>query len=67
MANSRASAHHCRRPPLGRADASDNNTVDIAGLPPGQHKMKIELVDANHEVSPGQVVTLTFSVPGPAK
>ena len=28
------------------ADASDNNTVDIAGLPPGQHKVKIELVDA---------------------
>ncbi len=49
------------------ADASDNNTVDIAGLPPGQHKVKIELVDANHNVFPGQVVTLTFTVPGPAK
>ena len=36
------------------ADASDNNTVDIAGLPPGQHKVKIELVDANHNVFPGQ-------------
>jgi hypothetical protein len=45
------------------ADASDNNTVDIAGLPPGQHKVKIELVDANHKVFPGQVVTLTFTVP----
>jgi hypothetical protein len=45
------------------ADASDNNTVDIAGLPPGQHKVKIELVDANHNVFPGQVVTLTFTVP----
>ena len=43
------------------ADASDNNTVDIAGLPPGQHKVKIELVDANHKVFPGQVVTLTFT------
>jgi len=49
------------------ADASDNNTVDIAGLPPGQHKVKIELVDANHNVFPGQVVTLTFTVPGPTK
>jgi hypothetical protein len=48
------------------ADASDNNTVDIAGLPPGPHKVKIELVDANHNVFPGQVVTLTFTVPGPA-
>ena len=45
------------------ADASDNNTVDIAGLPPGEHKVKIELVDANHSTFPGQVVTLTFTVP----
>ena len=45
------------------ADASDNNTVDIAGLPPGEHKVKIELVDANHNVFPGQVVTLNFTVP----
>ena len=45
------------------ADASDNNTVDIAGLPPGQHKVKIELVDANHHVFPGQSTTLTFTIP----
>jgi hypothetical protein len=45
------------------ADASDNNTIDIAGLPPGQHKVKIELVDPNHNVFPGQVTTLTFTVP----
>jgi hypothetical protein len=45
------------------ADASDNNTIDIAGLPPGQHKVKIELVDPNHSVFPGQVVTQTFTVP----
>jgi hypothetical protein len=45
------------------ADASDNNTVDIAGLPPGQHKVKIELVDADHHVFPGQVVMLKFTVP----
>jgi hypothetical protein len=45
------------------ADASDNNTIDIAGLPPGDHKVKIQLVDANHSVFPGQVVTLTFTVP----
>ncbi len=49
------------------ADASDNNTVDIAGLPPGEHKVKIELVDANHMVFPGQVVTLTFTVPATKK
>jgi hypothetical protein len=45
------------------ADASDNNTIDIAGMPPGQHKVKIELVDANHTVFSGQVVTLSFTVP----
>ena len=49
------------------ADASDNNTVDIAGLPPGEHKVKIELVDANHNVFPGQVATVTFTVPASAK
>ena len=44
------------------ADASDNNTVDIAGLPPGEHKVKIELVDANHNVFPGQSKTVTFTI-----
>jgi hypothetical protein len=48
------------------ADASDNNTVDIAGLPPGKHKVTIALVDANHNVFPGQVVTLPFTVPASA-
>ena len=47
----------------GWADASDNNTIDIAGLPPGQHKVKIQLVDANHNVFPGHIVTLAFTVP----
>ncbi|WP_439401447.1 DUF6130 family protein [Bradyrhizobium sp. DASA03068] len=45
------------------ADASDNNTVDIAGLPPGPHKVTISLVDADHNVFPGQVKTLPFIVP----
>ena len=49
------------------ADASDNNTIDIAGLPPSQHKMKIESVDANHNVFPGQSKTVTFTIPSPAK
>ena len=49
------------------ADASDNNTVDIAGLPPGEHKVQIALVDANHNVFPGQVVTLPFTIPDSAK
>jgi hypothetical protein len=44
------------------ADASDNNTVDIANLPPGQHKVRLELVDTNHNIFPGQVVTQTFTI-----
>jgi Family of unknown function (DUF6130) len=32
------------------ADASDLHTFDTAGLPPGEHTVKIELVDANHQV-----------------
>jgi hypothetical protein len=48
------------------ADASDNNTVDIAGLPPGPHKVTIALVDTNHNVFPGQVVVVKFSVPSTA-
>jgi uncharacterized protein DUF6130 len=49
------------------AEASGNNTIDVAGLPPGEHKVKIELVDANHNVFPGQSATLTFTVPAAAK
>ena len=45
------------------ADASDNNTVDIANLPPGPHKVTIQLVDADHNVFPGQVVTHSFTIP----
>src|SRR5678815_3938356 len=45
------------------ADASDLNTVDIAGMPPGEHKVLIELADANHEVFPGQSKTVKFTIP----
>ena len=47
------------------ADASDSNTVDIAPMPPGPHKVLIELVDAEHRVFAGQAVTVTFTVPAP--
>ena len=45
------------------ADASDINTIDLAGMPPGPHKIRIDLVSANHEVFPGQSKTVTFTVP----
>ena len=44
------------------ADASNINTIDLAGVPPGPHKILIELVNANHEVFPGQAKTVTFTV-----
>jgi hypothetical protein len=45
------------------ADASDINTIDMAGLPPGPHKVTIDLVNANHEVFPGQSKTVAFTIP----
>ena len=46
------------------ADASDLNTIDLAGMPPGPHKIRIDLVDANHEPFPGQSKTVAFKVTG---
>jgi uncharacterized protein DUF6130 len=45
------------------ADASDMNTIDLAGVPPGPHKIQIDLVNAAHEVFPGQSKTVSFTVP----
>jgi hypothetical protein len=46
-------------------DFSDKNLLVVVGLPPGQHKVLIELADPEHRVLTGQ--TVTFTVPGPAK
>ena len=43
----------------------DTNTIVVNGLPPGEHKVLIELVDAEHRVFTGQ--TVIFTVPSPAK
>jgi hypothetical protein len=45
------------------ADSSNINTIDVAGLPPGPHKIRIDLVNATHEVFPGQSKTVTFTIP----
>jgi hypothetical protein len=45
------------------ADASDTGTIDIKDLPPGPHKVRIDLVDGNHQLFPGQSITVTFVVP----
>lgn len=49
------------------ADPSNVNTIDLAGLPPGPHKILITLVDANHEPYPGQSKLVTFTVGGSSK
>jgi uncharacterized protein DUF6130 len=46
------------------ADASGINTIDLAGMPPGRHKVRVDLVDANHQLFPGQSKTVTFTVTG---
>jgi hypothetical protein len=46
------------------ADASNTSTIDIQDLPPGQHTVRIDLVDGNHQLFPGQSKTVTFTVPG---
>ncbi len=46
------------------ADASGINTIDLAGMPPGPHKVRIDLADANHQVFPGQSKTVAFTVTG---
>ena len=49
------------------ADTSDSNTVDIVGLPPGQHKVLIELVNAEHQVFAACATcrhTAAFTIPG---
>ena len=48
------------------ADSSDNNTIDIANFPAGEHKVTIQLVDANHTVIPGQTVVQRFTIPAHA-
>lgn len=45
------------------ADTSDSNTIDIAGLPVGKHKVRIELVNANHQIIPGQTKIVNFTLP----
>jgi hypothetical protein len=43
-------------------DFSNTNTIVVAGLPPGEHKLLIELSDPTHRILAAQSVT--FTVPG---
>ena len=44
------------------ADYGQSNTIILGGLPRGQHKVLIEVVDPEGKVFTGQ--TVTFSTPG---
>jgi hypothetical protein len=44
------------------ADFGQSNTIVLAGMPRGQHKVRIELVDAEGNVFTAQ--TVTFQAPG---
>ena len=44
------------------ADASDNNTINIAGLPAGEHTVRIELVNPNHKIYETRVVKFNLPV-----
>ena len=53
----------------GWVETSDNNTISVAGLPPGQHKILVELVDPEHHVFAGCAEcrkTVTFTMPDQA-
>lgn len=45
------------------ADAGNVNTITLAGMPPGPHKVRIDLSNPTHEIFPGQTKTVTFTVP----
>ena len=45
--------------------SNDNSTIVVVGMPPGPHKVMIELADPEHRILAGQRVT--FTVPGTAK
>jgi hypothetical protein len=45
-------------------DFSDSSTIVVVGLPPGPHKVLIELANPEHHIFTGQ--TVSFTVPAPS-
>jgi hypothetical protein len=46
------------------AEVGDNHTIVVVGLPPGPHKVLIELASPSHQVFTGQ--TVSFTIPADA-
>ena len=44
---------------------SSGETVVLVGLPPGPHKVRLELADATHKPLPGTSKLVEFTVPAP--
>jgi len=42
-------------------DFSGDNTIVVVGMPPGEHKVLIELADPEHNILAGRTVTFTIS------
>jgi hypothetical protein len=47
------------------ADASDDRTLVLVGMPPGRHKVLLELARPDHSVISGQTVIFTVPAAGP--
>ena len=45
---------------------TSGETVVFVGLPPGAHKVRLELADATHKPIPGASKVVEFTVPAPA-
>jgi hypothetical protein len=41
------------------AEAGDNNTIVVVGLPAGPHKIAVDLADPQHRVLTGKIVMVT--------
>jgi hypothetical protein len=46
-------------------DFASSNTIVIVGMPPGEHKVLVELADPTHRIITAQAVS--FTVPSPMK
>jgi hypothetical protein len=59
----RPPAHQRRRPALALGGCKQHRHHRHQGFAPGRHKVTIDLVDANHQLFPGQSITITFTMP----
>src|SRR5213075_2331399 len=59
------SSRSASRPSWTRTFPGDSHTIVVVGLPPGPHRLLLELADPAHHVLTGQ--TVAFNVPAAAR